>query len=101
MPPQYSSQLRPIRPRSLVTPRRVVGCTLLFAAGDARASEWLGWMPLWVLGMPLAAWWALHRFRLPRWVKGRSNDLGYRGGGGVVQARRRSQSVVGWRVAAA
>lgn len=27
----------------------------------------LGWGPLWLLGMPLAAWWALHRFRLPRW----------------------------------
>ena len=29
-------------------------------------SHWLGWTPLWLLGMPLSAWWALHRFRLPR-----------------------------------
>ncbi|WP_343237154.1 hypothetical protein [Xanthomonas sp. XNM01] len=29
------------------------------------SSDWLGWMPLWLVGMPLAAWWALHRFRLP------------------------------------
>ncbi|KAF1685280.1 hypothetical protein B1992_12770 [Pseudoxanthomonas broegbernensis] len=29
------------------------------------SSEWLGWWPLWLVGMPLAAWWALHRFRLP------------------------------------
>lgn len=28
-------------------------------------SEWLGFTPLWLLGMPLSAWWALHRFRLP------------------------------------
>lgn len=28
-------------------------------------SHWLGWTPLWLLGMPLVAWWALHRFRLP------------------------------------
>ncbi|RRN59164.1 hypothetical protein EIM48_03770 [Pseudoxanthomonas sp. SGNA-20] len=29
------------------------------------SSEWIGWWPLWLVGMPLAAWWALHRFRLP------------------------------------
>jgi hypothetical protein len=23
-------------------------------------------MPLWLVAMPLASWWALHRFRLPR-----------------------------------
>jgi hypothetical protein len=30
-------------------------------------NAWLGWMPLWLLGMPATAWWALHRFRLPAW----------------------------------
>lgn len=29
-------------------------------------SQWLGWTPLWLLGMPAVAWWSLHRFRLPR-----------------------------------
>ena len=29
------------------------------------SSEWLGWWPLWLVFMPLAAWWALHRFRMP------------------------------------
>ena len=29
------------------------------------SSEWFGWLPLWLVGMPLAAWWALYRFRLP------------------------------------
>ena len=27
-------------------------------------SNWFGFMPLWLLGMPLTAWWALHRFHL-------------------------------------
>jgi len=26
---------------------------------------WIGWLPMWLLGMPLTAWWALYRFRLP------------------------------------
>ena len=36
-------------------------------------SAWLGWLPLWLVGMPLTAWWALYRFRLPAawWVRGR------------------------------
>ena len=35
-------------------------------------SAWLGWLPLWLVGMPLTAWWALYRFRLPAawWVRG-------------------------------
>lgn len=28
-------------------------------------SQWLGLTLLWLLVMPLSAWWALHRFRLP------------------------------------
>ncbi len=28
-------------------------------------SQWLGLTLLWLLAMPLSAWWALHRFRLP------------------------------------
>lgn len=26
---------------------------------------WLGWWPLWLVGMPLAAWWSLRGFPLP------------------------------------
>lgn len=33
-----------------------------FARGDL---PWLGWAPLWLVGMPLAAWLALHRFQWP------------------------------------
>ena len=78
-----------------------LGCTLLLLPAMRGHSEWLGWMPLWVLGMPLAAWWALHRFRLPRWVKGQSNDLGCRRRRRGVQARRRRESLVGWQLSKA
>ena len=27
--------------------------------------EWLGWLPLWLVGMPLAAWWSLRGFPVP------------------------------------
>lgn len=30
------------------------------------SSEWLGWLPLWLVGMPLAAWWSLRGCPLPR-----------------------------------
>lgn len=29
------------------------------------SSEWLGWLPMWLVGMPAIALWSLHRFRLP------------------------------------
>ncbi len=42
-----------------------IGATLLLLLPAARgSSELLGWLPLWLLAMPLSAWWALHRFRL-------------------------------------
>jgi len=45
----------------------LIGLIAVLAIPAARGSSaWLGWMPLWLLGMPLTAWWALHRFRLPR-----------------------------------
>jgi hypothetical protein len=48
--------------------RRLVltGMALVLLVPLARAStDWLGWLPLWLVGMPAVAWWALHRFRLP------------------------------------
>ena len=43
-----------------------LGVALVLLLPVARGySEWLGWMPLWLVGMPVAAWWALHRFRMP------------------------------------
>lgn len=47
----------------------LIGLITVLAIPAARGSSaWLGWMPLWLLGMPLTAWWALHRFRLPQWA---------------------------------
>lgn len=44
----------------------VTGLALVLLLPAARGhSEWLGWMPLWLVGMPAMAWWSLHRFRLP------------------------------------
>ena len=47
------------------------------------SSEWLGWLPLWLVGMPLAAWWSLRRFPLPEVVLRLPRRR-------RVQARRRS-----------
>lgn len=44
-----------------------LGATLLLLVPAARGySAWLGWLPLWLLAMPLSALWAAHGFRLPR-----------------------------------
>ena len=58
----------PADPRLLRGARNaaITGLMLVLLLPAARGqSEWLGWMPLWLVGMPLVAWWSLHRFRLP------------------------------------
>jgi hypothetical protein len=48
--------------------RRVVtfGALAVLLIPAARGHhEWLGWLPLWLVGMPLSAWWSLRGFRLP------------------------------------
>jgi hypothetical protein len=30
-------------------------------------TTWLGYLPMWLVAMPAAALWALHRFALPHW----------------------------------
>ncbi len=38
----------------------VLGIALVVLLPAARASNpWIGWLPLWLVGMPLAAWWSL------------------------------------------
>lgn len=75
--------------------RRLVllGLALVLALPAARGSSaWLGALPLWLVAMPLASWWALHRFRLP----GRGSRPGpgvHRRRRGGVQARRRAPAV--------
>lgn len=45
-----------------------IGAVLVLLLPAARGHhDALGWLPLWLLAMPLAAWWALHRFTLPHW----------------------------------
>lgn len=66
-----------------------IGATLLLLLPAARgSSELLGWLPLWLLAMPLSAWWALHRFRLPAGTPVRRSDIARRRRAGP-QARRR------------
>jgi hypothetical protein len=80
----------------------VLGAMLVLALPMARGSSaWLGSLPLWLLGMPLASWWALHRFALPRLAPLR-DGAPRRRHRGAAQARRRPgprQAVPGARAA--
>ncbi|MEA5126130.1 hypothetical protein [Xanthomonas floridensis] len=52
--------LRPVRQIALA------GLALVLVWPAARGhSEWIGWLPLWLVGMPMLAWWSLYRFALP------------------------------------
>ena len=65
-----------------------IGVVAVLALPAARGhSAWLGSLPMWLLGMPLASWWALHRFALPHWPRPARTPRRRRGG--LVQARRR------------
>ena len=51
-----------------------LGLALVLFLPVARGySDWLGWMPLWLVGMPAVALWSLHRFRLPAGLVSRRN----------------------------
>lgn len=78
--------LRPVRQLALA------GLALVMVWPAARGcSLWLGWLPLWLVGMPAMAWWALHGCPWPRlrWPAGRAAPRRAR----TPQARR-------WRRAA-
>lgn len=63
----------------------LAGLALVLVWPAARGySQWIGWLPLWLLGMPLTAWWALYRFRLPAAWRNRKAGQRRRG----PQARR-------------
>ena len=81
---------RIVHPRLERTLRRLVawGALAVVLLPAARGhNDWLGWMPLWLLGMPLSAWWALHRFALPRRAQPQAVPLRRRRRG-TGQARR-------------
>lgn len=86
--------LRPVRQIALA------GLALVLVWPAARGySAWLGWWPLWLVGMPMAAWWALYRFRLPR--LGAATDVrAAPRRRRLPQARRRAVATRGWARAA-
>jgi hypothetical protein len=44
-----------------------IGAVLVLLLPSARGfSEQVGWLPMWLLAMPAAAWWGAHGFALPR-----------------------------------
>jgi hypothetical protein len=83
----------PVDPRVIAVVRYAIaiGAVLVLLLPAARGSHaTLGWLPLWLLAMPLSAWWALHRFALPGWPQAPAGVLPRRRRTGV-QARRRSR----------
>lgn len=70
----------------------VLGAVLVALLPAARGYHpWLGWLPLWLLAMPLLACWVAHGAPLPRWV---AQPASMRTGSGLRrseagQARRR------------
>ena len=45
----------------------VLGALAVLLVPAARGnSDWFGFLPLWLLGMPLAAWWCVTGFPIPR-----------------------------------
>jgi hypothetical protein len=45
----------------------ILGALAVLLVPAARAnSQWFGWLPLWLLGMPLVAWWSLRGWPVPR-----------------------------------
>ena len=52
---------------SLLRQLVILGALAVLLIPAARGSSaLLGWLPLWLVGMPLAAWWSLRRFPLPK-----------------------------------
>ncbi|TBV69945.1 hypothetical protein [Pseudoxanthomonas winnipegensis] len=89
-------------PRLELTLRTIAltGLALVVLLPAARGStEALGWTPLWLAGLPLVAWWSLHRFRLPSWPAPAppAIDAVPRRRRGGQQARRRRSMTIGSR----
>ena len=72
-----------------------IGAALVLLLPAARGfSQTLGWMPLWLLVMPACAWWALHRFRLPRGEAEEPVRVQRQRRRAALQARRRPPSLL-------
>jgi hypothetical protein len=71
-----------------------IGAVVVALLPAARGfSPTFGWMPLWLVAMPLCAWWALHRFRLPSREPEEVTAVRARRRAGA-QARRRRPSML-------
>lgn len=44
----------------------VAGALLVLLVPGARGSAAIGWLPMWLVAMPAAAWWAARGFPLPQ-----------------------------------
>ncbi|WP_256644652.1 hypothetical protein [Stenotrophomonas sp. 9(2022)] len=76
-----SSRRNPAERDSFASDRRLLrsvqqlalaGLALVLVWPAARGSSvWVGWLPLWLVGMPVSAWWALLGCPLPRraWLR--------------------------------
>lgn len=73
-----------------------MGLVLVALLPTARASsDWLGWLPMWLVGMPAVALWSLHRFRLPLGkARGQAVSPGRPRRRRSAQARRRAMPAV-------
>ena len=86
-----SSSAIPPDPRLERAVRQLVATGAVLALLLLRVdSPWFGALPLWLLGMPLVSWWALHRFRLPR-LPGASHASPRRRRHGAQAARRQAR----------
>lgn len=97
-----STSSRLADPRVLRVVRQVAlaGLAAVLVWPAARGySLWLGWLPLWLVGMPAVAWWALHRFPLPAWP--RRAGLARRQRRRGPQARRRRAAAAALQARAA
>lgn len=69
-----------------------IGAVLVLLLPAARGMHaTIGWLPLWLLAMPAAAWWALHRFALPLVADADIPSIAARVRRHAAQARRRPQ----------
>jgi hypothetical protein len=79
-----------------------LGTALVLLLPAARGhSAWLGYLPLWLLGMPLSALWALHGFRMVPLQRAESARGARRRRRRGVQARRQARPLQRRRTQAA
>jgi hypothetical protein len=71
-----------------------IGALLVLLLPAARGfNEQLGWLPMWLLAMPAAAWWGAHGFALPRRRgEGEADGGRARSRRSGAQARRRGRA---------